>query len=429
MVLRQTVMLACAVALVGCSEKSKITGHRELFLSGSKDISIDQDLANKPMNLPACQISKSNNQAGGSCTHVVNHQCFDVTNAKKLFKIFIGRETNYKERFLSNLVIHNGVAFGGTPSGRVFALDLASRKLLWRTPLARRIDDSVKIGGVAVASDGNIIATTALGNIVLLDAKTGHVKKSINIDCAIRSAPTISGNYVLVQGSNNSLYVLNDHLNVLWTKEEVPGNLLFLGNCSPSVDKGIVFAAYSTGEYKAYDLNTGYELWFDYIVSQFQNDGVGNLLHIYASQVVSDDTVFTLSHGGQLVANHCLSGSRIWSVAFSGLYRPAVIGEWLFAVDENAFVYCFNKTTGHTRWYTQLPKNENNVMPVKWTKPIVAGNAVILVTDYGDIVCLDASTGRNIRTIKSDIKNPSDAVVLDCTLYVLTDRGYVHAFR
>jgi outer membrane protein assembly factor BamB len=427
-VLYKTIGLICVLATVGCSTKKKIAGNRELILPSSKGVDIDKSLILQQINLPPCCSSDKCTQRNGSCTHKATHLCFDVMGAKKLWKIFIGREAGYTERFLSNLVIHNGVAFGGTPSGRVFALDLNSRKILWRTVITGRIDDSAKIGGVAITSNGNIVATTALGEVVLIDAASGDVKKKINVECTIRSAPTISGNYIVVQGNNNSLCVLNDNLDILWTKEEAPEGLLFFGNGSPSVDKEIVFAAYSTGEYKAYDLRSGSELWFDYMISQFQDDGVGNLLHVYASQVVSDDIVFTLGHGGQLVANQCISGARLWGIAFSGLHAPAIIGDWLFAIDDNAFVYCLQKATGRGRWYTQLPRNENNVVPSKWTNPIIAGNCVVVVTDAGDIVCLDANSGRELRTIKSDIKDPSDAVVVKNTLYVLSSKGYLHAF-
>jgi outer membrane protein assembly factor BamB len=164
------------------------------------------------------------------------------------------------------------------------------------------------------------------------------------------------------------------------------------------------------------------------MISQFQDDTIGNLLHVYASQVISGEHVFTLGHGGRLTANHITSGDRAWSVTFSGLHTPAIIGEYLYVTDDNACLYCINKETGKVRWSTSLPENEDQRKPVNWTNPIIADRAVLLVTEHGHIVFFDAGSGKIIRKIESLVKNPTSAVVVNKVLYVLSNQGYLYAF-
>jgi outer membrane protein assembly factor BamB len=361
-------------------------------------------------------------------SHEVSHNCFDVKSAEFLWCANVGDGAWDREKLRSNLVAQNGCIFGGTTEGRVFALDLATHKLLWRADVASKVDDVARIGGVAILSGGDIIVTTSAGYVFQLNAQNGTQKRKVHVSSPIRSAPTVSSGGIFIQGSNNSIIAVDRNLNILWNVYEPPESLLFLGNASPTIKDGIVFAACSTGDYRAYDINTGHEVWSDYMTSQFLDDTVGNLLHVYASQVVSGDYIFTLGHGGRLVANIATSGARAWSAKFSGLHTPAVIGEWLFTTDDNGCVYCIEKATGKVRWTAALPLNVDKNRPRMWTNPIIAGGTVLIVTEYGDIAFFDVEDGHSVRTIRSRAKEPSSAIIVDKHLYVLSGMGYVYAF-
>jgi outer membrane protein assembly factor BamB len=380
------------------------------------------------MTLPECSVSKDCTQAHASCTHAASNQCFDVNGAKSRWSILVGKDSSDKERLLSNIVVYNNVVFGGTVCGRVFAVDASTHKILWSVDVARKVEDVAKIGGIAVSFEGDIVVTLASGDVLLLDGKNGEVKKKVNLSCSLRSSPTIVNKIILIQSSTNALFALDSELNTMWEKYECPEDMVFLGNASPTYSEDLVFAAYSTGEYRAYDINTGAEVWFDYMTSQFQDDIVGNLLHVYASQVVSDGMVFTLGHGGRLSANYVTSGDRVWSATFSGMHTPAVIGEWVYVTDETACVYCIHKRTGKVRWRAVLPSNSDAMRdPVSWTSPLIAGGTVLFVTEYGDVVFYDASDGHIVRKISTAIRTPATAVIVEKTLYVMSNQGILYA--
>ncbi|MDR0631174.1 MAG: PQQ-like beta-propeller repeat protein [Holosporales bacterium] len=416
------------IALAGCTTKSKIKGERELLLLPSVSLVEDKTLLNKPIALPSCRVNDECRQMNETPSHEVSHSCFDVEAAKYRWCINVGRTTGDGERLCSNLVACGNCIFGGTTEGKVFALDVTRRKLLWRTDVATKVDDVARIGGLALSLNGDLIVTTSAGDVILLDVQSGKQKKKIHISSPIRSAPTVSPEAIFIQGSNNSLFALDHNLNVLWDIYEPPESVLFLGNASPSYKDGVVFAACSTGDYRAYYANTGREIWSDYMTSQFLDDTVGNLLHVYASQVVSGDYVFTLGHGGRLVANLNTSGSRVWSAKFSGLNTPAVIGEWLFTTDENGCVYCIQKSTGKVRWTAALPLSIENKRARTWTNPIILSGTVVFVTEYGDLAFFDAADGHIVKMLRTRAKEPSSAIVVNKVLYVLSGLGYVYAF-
>jgi outer membrane protein assembly factor BamB len=416
------------IYFTGCVTKSTIKGVRELLIASSVSLTEDKTLLQTPMKLPPCKSAQSWSQLNESATHVATHHCLDANAIKLLWKLRVGNGTSVKGKLRSNLVAQNGHLFGGTMEGRAFAIDLNTKKLLWRASIAENVDDVARIGGVAITESGDIVVTASSGDVCTLNHLTGEVKQKVHLSSPIRSAPTICPKGMFVQSSNNSLFALDHKLSILWRVSEPYESLLFLGNASPTYRNGIVFAAYSTGDYRAYYIDTGTEVWSDFMTSQFLDDTVGNLLHIYASQVISDDIIFTLGHGGCLTANSANSGSRIWSAKFSGLHTPAVIGDWLFATDEAGYVYCVQKSTGKVRWAAALPEGSEKRQPRTWTSPMVAGGTVVIVTEFGHIVFFDAADGHIVNTLKSGAKEPSCAIIVDKVLYVLSGLGYVYAF-
>lgn len=417
-----------ALSLVGCSTGPKIKGTRELFVAAPADLSVDMETKHCSFRLPAQRNLTEWRQRDRDATHEAVHLAFDVFSAQKLWRVFVGREAFDTERLLSNLVFYQGRLFGGNPGGRVFAVNVATRSVIWRTPVARHIDDAAKIGGVALTSAGDLAVTTATGKVALLDLSEGKIKATQELGCSLRSAPLAFASGLAVQGSNNSLFILDDALRLQKVQEGIPEPLIFLGNATPAASTGLLFAASSTGEYKAYDLTTHSEIWENAMMPQFLDETAGGMLHIYASPVINDGRVFILGHGGRLIACEALSGAPVWGVNFSGLHTPALVGQWLFAIDSSGALFCLDKQTGHVRWGAKLPDGREGIRPTSWTSPLVAGNHIIVVTDRGDITCFDASTGQLTRTLRTDMRDPSDAIIVNGVLYVLTARGYVHAF-
>lgn len=425
---RGTLGILGLLGLLSCSTDPKIKGYREVFVATPADLCVDLETKHCAFNLPPQQNLKEWRQRDRNAAHEAVHLAFDVSSAQSLWSVFVGREAFDTERLLSNLVFYQGHLFGGNPGGRVFAVDVATHEVVWRTPVARHIDDAAKIGGVALTATNDLAVTTATGKVVLLDLKNGKVKAIKELGCSLRSSPLALASGLAVQGSNNSLFILDNALNLRSVRNGTPESLIFLGNATPAASNDLLFAAFSTGEYKAYDLMTHSGVWEDAMMPQFLDETAGGILHIYASPVVSDGRVFVLGHGGRLTACEALSGAPIWSVHFSGLHTPVVVGPWLFVVDSAGALFCLEKRTGHVRWTAQLPDDREGIRPTSWTTPLVAENHVIIITDRGDILCFDVSTGRLVRTIRTDMRDPSDAIIVDKVLYVLTARGYVHAF-
>jgi outer membrane protein assembly factor BamB len=51
-----------------------------------------------------------------------------------------------------------------------------------------------------------------------------------------------------------------------------------------------------------------------------------------------------------MAAYELVTGQRVWELNLAGISTPAVAGEWIFTLTDEAKLLCIAKTTGKVRW-------------------------------------------------------------------------------
>ncbi|MDR0625581.1 MAG: PQQ-binding-like beta-propeller repeat protein [Holosporales bacterium] len=453
--------------LSSCSSDPKITGHRELFIPMPMDVPVDHTISQKPVTIPICDVQKWP-QHHFSCTNELVNAKFDVSKAKLLWKMRVGSHGRASDKLLANMVAANGVLFCCDAAGGITAIDVSrkassatkdsrgagarNKKVIWHANVAGKIDNIVKIGGLAVLGSGDLVVATAKGGILKLSATTGEIKKTAEVRGIIRSAPCVytdknckpcgeSGakstktshgsacsDRIIIQTSRNNVVVLDSNLKVQWEQTETSEDVAFLAGASPATNGNVIVSAFSSGEYKAYDFFSNNEKWENFMTSLSQDETAATVQHICASPVISDGVAIILGSSGNLVANHIVSNRIVWKLPLSGLVTPAVSGDWVFMIDNSGRVFCIEKKTGKIKCRAVLPANKEEKAPEGWTAPILAGNAVVVVSDGGKVVFFDVNSGKIVRVIESRATNPVAAIVVDEVLFVSTKDGELYAF-
>ena len=109
---------------------------------------------------------------------------------------------------ISNLVIY---AIARTPnpgSGIIVAIDKKTGKEVWRTPTNHYMWSSP----VAVYTPGGksyIVACDTIGNMFLLEGKTGNIVDTINLGANIEASPAVFGNTIVVGTRGQKIYAVN----------------------------------------------------------------------------------------------------------------------------------------------------------------------------------------------------------------------------
>jgi len=97
---------------------------------------------------------------------------------------------------------------------------------------------------------------------------------------------------------------------------------------------------------------------------------VSSLTDIDADPIIDNGRVYALGQGGRMAAYELVTGQRIWELSLAGISTPAIAGEWIFALTDDARLLAIARSTGKVRWITQLAQyrdQEDKKGPIFWT--------------------------------------------------------------
>ena len=427
---------ACSGGLFGGGDGKKDTptlGERQPILSriesGAK---VDPALAGTAVTLPAARANDSWAQAGGTASKSYGHLAL-ASAPVQVFTAQVAGGSN-KRRLGAAPVVGGGKLFAVGADGRVTAFDAQTGSQLW-TYQSELTDDTrpSAFGGGVSFDDGKLYGTDGAGFVYALNADTGAELWKVQPGGPLRGSPTVSFGNVFVMSQDNQLFALNaaDGKQV-WQESGSTTMAGVFGVAAPAAGNGTVVAGYTSGEIVAYRYENGRSLWADALARTSISTQVGALSDIDADPIIDNGQVFALGQGGRMAAYELVTGQRLWELTVAGISTPAIAGDWIFALTDDARMLAIARSTGKVRWLTQLPRfrdEEDKEDPIFWQGPVLAGGSLWAVNSEGQIYTV--STAEGSVTLFRDLEQPISLppVVANNTLYVLDDSGRITAFR
>ena len=436
---RVAVMIAAALAASGCGvfkrgkPKTPVLGERIPVLANEGAVEIDLATAALPMKLPPPVANTEWSQPGGNASKSMGQLALG-TQLSRVFTVNGGRGSSVTARLASAPIVAGGRVYTIDTLGAVRAFDANSGAQIWasQTPNDKGNEASLYGGGIAY-DNGRIFATNGLGFVAAIDVRTGGIVWQVRPGGPLRGAPTVASGAVYVMSQDNQIYSLKeDDGSTNWSQAaslEIAG---VFGSASPAVGQGTVVAGFSSGELNAYRYENGRQVWQDTLQRTSISTSVSSLSDIDADPVIDSGQVFAVGQGGRMVALDINSGQRMWEANIAGISTPWLAGDWIFVVTDDAKLICMARNNGHVRWINQLPqfvKPKSKRGQIDYEGPILAGGRLIVVGSNGVVVNVDPTTGsyQSQTNVGAGISLPP--VVANSTLYILDDRGQLHAFR
>ncbi|WRO67374.1 PQQ-binding-like beta-propeller repeat protein [Tsuneonella sp. CC-YZS046] len=432
-VLLATMVSACGV--LGGKDKphTPTVGNRVPILSrieaGTK---VDASISNVAVVLPPAQVNTDWTQAGGSAAKASGHFALSASPGRAWTASIAG--SSNKRRLAASPVVGGGMLFAIDTTATIHAFNADTGRRIWSQQLEVEGNlRSAAFGGGVSYADGRVYATNGVGEVAALDAQTGAVAWKVKPAGPLRGAPTIAFNSVYVMTQDNQIHALNaaDGSEV-WQESSSVGQAGVFGVAAPAAGQGTVIAGYSTGELVAYRYENGRTLWADALARTSISTQVGTLTDVDADPIIDSGWVYALGQGGRMAAYELVTGQRIWELNLAGISTPAIAGEWIFTLTDDARLLAIARASGKVRWITQLRewKNEKKKKnQIFWTGPVLAGNRLWIASSRGKLVSVDVTSGAiaSEQELGSDISLAP--IVANQTLYILDDGGKIHALR
>ncbi|MXO89755.1 outer membrane protein assembly factor BamB family protein [Pontixanthobacter aquaemixtae] len=426
---------ACSGGLFGGGD-SKTTptlGERKPVLSQiERGATVDTSLSGVSVVLPPPVANTEWAQAGGNAAKSNGHVAL-AENPTQVWTAQIAGSTN-RRRLAASPVVGGGMLIAVDTDGVVHAFDSQSGARRWRHQM--QVDGDLQgsaFGGGASYAAGTVYATNGIGEVAALDAQTGAEKWKVQPAGPLRGAPTIAFNSAYVMTQDNQIFALSiTDGSILWQESGSSTQAGVFGVAAPSAGQGSIIAGYSSGELAAYRYENGRTLWADALARTSISTKVGALTDIDADPIIDNGRVYALGQGGRMAAYELVTGQRIWEIRVAGISTPAIAGEWIFALTDDARLLAIARATGKIRWISQLARfedEEDKEGPIFWTGPVLAGNSLWAASTDGQIYRM--STGEGSAALYRDLKTPVSLapIVANSTLYVLDDSGRIHAYR
>lgn len=431
-----------ALSLAGCGvfkgdggPKTPTVGERVSILSNDNSVKVDAATASVAVVLPEPAVNANWAQSGGNASKSMGHPALGASRSQIWSASIAGG--NNKQRLASAPVVSDNRLFAVGTDAVVYAFSADTGSALWRVSIGsegKDFKDSLFGGGASV--DGNVVyATSGVGDVAALNATDGSVLWKVKPAGPLRGAPTIAFGGVYVISQDNQIIALNAANGaVLWqaTASLEAGSIFGAG--SPAAGQGTIVAGYSSGEVQAYRYENGRDLWEDALARTSMALSVSTLSDVDADPVIDRGRVFALGQGGRMASYELVTGQRTWEISIAGISTPYVVGEWVYAMTDDAKLLCVARATGKVRWMQQLSRfrvetEKKKKDPIRWTGPILAGGRLIAVNSEGQLVEFSPTDGSTLATTDFDTPLSQPPIVANNVLYILADDGRITAWR
>jgi outer membrane protein assembly factor BamB len=423
-------------------EKERATeGQRIPVLGAAQRVEASPALKGVDFSLPPAQPIAAWPVPGGDAAQSVEHAEL-APGFKIAWRKRIGVGTNRLDHIMAPLISADGRIFTLDGQSGVMATDESGREV-WRTSFQPKSGrDREAFGGGLAYANGTIFLSSGYRFIAALDAQTGKVKWRVETASPVHAAPNVADGKVFVVDVTDQLFALDAATGQqLWTYQALEEPARMLEASSPAVDGQIVVAPFASGELIGLSTINGNPLWTQSLSLTNRNNALSEIRDIAGRPVIYRGDVFAGSHAGLLSSIDINTGQQVWSLPIATITTPWPAGDVVYATDQQGELICIARDSGQVYWIKNLnltlEKNyrKKALKPVKkriaavWSGPVLAGDHIVVVNDQGQAVTFDPKTG--VLQSRLNLGAPAflNPIVVNGTLYVLTNAGELIAIR
>lgn len=429
-----TVAAIALTALSACEEPEVILPGEREDIRPSQDLETVQRSGAKPISLPASQRNTAWAQSPGT-------QSFRTTNAalsatpQRVWSVDIGKGDGRKQRITAEPVVAGGLIYT-LDSGATVSAVSPQGQVAWSTNLVppTERDDQATGGGLAHA-DGVLYVSSGFGRLTALDAKTGAIRWQQKLDATGSGAPLVSGGLLyLVAGDQTGWAIDIKDGRVLWQIEGIPSVGNVLGAPAPVLASEFVVFAFGSGDVAAAFRKGGIRRWNSSVAGGRRGRAAAQILDVTGGPIVAGNTIYIGNHSGRTVALEAESGERKWT-AFEGAVDtvwPA--GNSVFLISDRSQLVRLDAADGSVIWAVDLPgfvkdKPGKRGPIFAHYGPIMAGSRIVVASNDGYLRFFNPVDGALVHQVEVPGGATTTPVVAGQTLYVVSTKGQLHAFR
>ena len=430
-----TVILAAVSGLVltACAQREVLlTGERESIRGD--EIALDLPSETKSVRLPSVSRNTSWTHRHGTPRYRTSHPALASTPTLA-WSADIGSGEGRRARISTDPVMADGRIFTVDAESNLVATSNSGVRI-WSRSLTPAGDDArdASGGGLAI-SDGVLYVTTGFGRLLAINASDGAVQWEQRLGATGNGAPVVYGNLIyFVAGDDVAWAVNKSNGRIEWKLTSTPSvNNLQVPSAPALSDRFVVFA-FGSGEVQTAFRRGGVRFWDAGIQGQRIGRALSTVGDITGDPVIVGSTVYVANHSGRIVALDLESGERKWTTAEGAIGPVWPVGGDLFFVNEQNQLVRLNASDGSHVWVKGLPdfvkvRPRRQVARYAHYGPVLAGGRLYLASSDDTLRAFDPASGEMVYSADIPGGAAASPIVVDGTLFFVSKKGQLLAFR
>ena len=438
--------VAVSVVLAGCEKEVILSGQRfdtrtpldQVQAAGEGATVADRaGTQNRALAFSAGAMTRNAewSHRGGSATRAMPHLALSA-QPQLIWSASVGAGADRRHRLSAAPVVAAGRVFTIDSRNRLTATSATNGGVLYSVDLAPAGEnaDAANGGGLAFA-EGRLFVTTGFGELLAVDPASGGVLWRQRFDAPVSGAPVAQGGTVYVTGRDAAAWAVRAaDGRVLWAQAGLRRGTGILGGVSPALSGNQVIMPGSSGQISAIDRNRGEITWQAQLAGQRSGSAVSFLREITGDPVVSGGRIYAGSSSGRTVALDAAGGQMIWEAREGSMNAVWPAGGSVFLVSDQGNLLRLNAASGEVIWsvpmghYTTSPARKQLAVYSHFG-PVLAGGRLVVASSDGLLRFFAPESGTLVQTLAIGDAAAAPPAVANGTIYVLTAKGQLRAFR
>ncbi|KIC44014.1 quinoprotein [Ruegeria sp. ANG-S4] len=423
-----------AITLSACQETDIVLPGEREDIRPTIDNETVELRGSKPISLPSQSANASWSQSPGT-------QAFRTTNAalratpQRVWSTSIGAGDTRKQRITADPVVAGGLIYTLDAGATVSAVT-PQGQVAWSTnviPATEKEQDATG-GGLAYAN-GVLYVSSGFGRLTALDAKTGAQRWQKRLNATGSGAPLVSdGLLYLVAGDQTGWAVNTNDGRIIWQIDGTPSVGNVLGAPAPVVTSDLAVFAFGSGDIAATFKRGGISRWNASVAGGRRGRAAARIVDVTGGPMVSGSTIYIGNHSGRTVAFDATNGDRRWTAPEGAVDTVWPAGNSVFLISDRSQLVRLDAADGSIVWAQDLPgfvkDRPGRRGPIfAHYGPIVAGGRVVVASNDGFLRFFNPVDGTLVHQVEVPNGATTAPVVAGQTLYVVSTKGELHAFR
>lgn len=436
--------MAAALALTACAEDDDILpGERENIHAVIGDPEADNlptiaaasvGDGPAPISLPAASVNAEWRQGPGSAAGRPPHPALS-TAPQLAWSANIGSGDGARSRITANPVVAGGRVFALDSSAQVTAHTTAGEQVWSRDLVPANDSASEGSGGGLAYGDGKLFVSSGFGRLAALDAASGQVVWEQELRKPATGDPAVYGDLVYVVAGDDVAWALDtDTGRIKWRLSATPDVHNVHGGPAPAVSEKYAIFAFGSGELQGAFRRGGLRLWDAQIAGRRDGLAQSAVSDVVGDPVIDGERIYVGNHSGRMAALKLANGARLWTANEGPLGPVWPVGGDVFLISDRNELVRLDGETGARVWGTKLPfftkdRPRRQAEVFAHHGPVLAGGQLVVASNDGLIRFFDPVSGALRRTVEVPGGATTAPVVANRTLYVVSTKGTLHAFR